>query len=53
MNSNLQDLADKAVKFATDSGVQYCNARAKQQEKKSILIENNKIEYIKTGEDSR
>ena len=52
MNSDLQDLADKAVKFATDSGVQYCDARAEQQEKKSILIENNEVEYIKTGEDS-
>ena len=52
MNSNLQDLADKAVKFATDSGVQYCDARAEQQGKKSILIENNEVEYIKTGEDS-
>ena len=52
MDSNLQDLADKAVKFATDSGVQYCDARAEQQEKKSILVENNEVEYIKTSEDS-
>ena len=52
MNPDLQDLADKAVKFASDSGVQYCDVRAELQEKKSILIENNEVEYIKTSEDS-
>ena len=40
MDSELGDFADKAVKFAMDSGVQYCDARAEQQETKSILIEN-------------
>jgi len=52
MDSNLQDLADKAVKFASDSGVQYCDARAEQQEKKSLLVENNQVEYIKNSDDS-
>jgi len=51
MDSQLQDLADKAVKFAIDSGAQYCDARAEQQEKKSILIENNEIEHIKSNTD--
>ena len=52
MDSNLQDFADKAVKFASDSGVQYCDARAEQQEKKSILVENDQVEYIKNSDDS-
>jgi len=51
MDSGLEDFADKAVKFAMDSGIQYCDARAEQQETKSILIENNEIEYVKTNKD--
>jgi len=51
MDSRLEDFADKAVKFAMDSGIQYCDARAEQQETKSILIENNEIEYVKTNKD--
>ena len=52
MDSNLQDFADKAVKFASDSGVQYCDARAEQQVKKSTLIENNEIEHVRNSEDN-
>ena len=51
MDSELGDFADKAVKFAMDSGVQYCDARAEQQETKSILIENNEVEHVKTNKD--
>jgi len=51
MDSGLEDFADKAVKFAMDSGIQYCDARAEQQETKSILIENNEVEYVKTNKD--
>ena len=51
MDSELDDFADKAVKFAIDSGVQYCDARAEQQETKSILIENNEVEHVKTNKD--
>ena len=51
MDSRLEDFADKAVKFAMDSGIQYCDARAEQQETKSILIENNEVEYVKTNKD--
>jgi len=51
MDSNLEDFTDKAVKFAMDSGVQYCDARAEQQETKSILIENNEVEHVKTNKD--
>ena len=51
MDSSLQDLADKAVNYAKKSGVQYCDARAEQQEKKSVLIENNQIDHIRTNND--
>ena len=51
MDLQLEDFADRAVKFAMDSGIQYCDARAEQQETKSILIENNEVEYVKTNKD--
>ena len=51
MDSNLQEFADKAVKFATDAGAQYCDVRAEYQEKKSVLIENQEIEHVKTTSD--
>ena len=51
MNSRLQDLADKAVRYAQERGVQYCDARAEQQEQKSILLENNEIEYLRTKDE--
>lgn len=51
MDSGLQDLADKAIRYATDSGAQYCDARAEQQESKEALIENGEIEYVKNNND--
>lgn len=33
MSLELQELANKAVKFAMDEGVQYCDVRAEKQEK--------------------
>ena len=51
MDSSLQDLADKAIRYAIDSGVQYCDARAEQQERKSALIENGEIEHVRTNND--
>jgi len=47
MDSRLQDLADKAIKHAIDSGAEYCDARAEQQERKSLLIENGETEYVR------
>jgi len=47
MDSSLQDLADKAIRYAIDSGAQYCDARAEQQERKSALIENGEIEHVR------
>ena len=52
MESELQDLADKTVRYITDFGVDYCDVRAEQYQKKSALIENNNTEYIKTNSDS-
>ncbi|MFQ5781913.1 MAG: TldD/PmbA family protein [Nitrosopumilus sp.] len=52
MDSSLQDLADKAVRYATKSGAQYCDARAEHQEDKSVLIENGETEHVRTNEDS-
>ena len=51
MDSNLQEFADKAVKFAIDGGAQYCDVRAEYQEKKSVLIENQEIEHVRTTND--
>ena len=31
MDKKLQDLADKIIEYAGQSGVQYCDARAEQQ----------------------
>ena len=51
MEQNLQDLADKIIKYTEQSGVQYCDVRAEQQIKKSILIENKETEHIRNSED--
>ena len=51
MDLELQDLADKAVRYAIDNGAQYCDIRAEQQERKSALIENREIEYVRTNKD--
>ncbi|MEK0319300.1 MAG: TldD/PmbA family protein, partial [Nitrosopumilus sp.] len=51
MDSSLMDLADKAIRYAIDSGAQYCDARAEQQERKSVLIENGEIEHVRTNSD--
>ena len=51
MDTRLQDLADKAVKYAEQSGAQYCDVRAEQQERKSALIEKNSVEYVRINDD--
>jgi len=51
MDSSLQDLADKAIRYAIDSGAEYCDARAEQQERKSVLIENGETEYVRNNND--
>ncbi len=47
----LQDLADKAVRYAEQIGIQYCDARAEQRQQKSALIENNTVEFVRTNDD--
>ncbi|MDH3677719.1 MAG: TldD/PmbA family protein [Nitrosopumilus sp.] len=47
MDSNLLEFADKAVQYATDNDVQYCDARVDQQATKSILIENHQVEHVR------
>jgi len=51
MELTLHDYAEKAVNFASSNGVQYCDARAEIQEKKSITIENGQIENTKNLKD--
>jgi len=51
MDSGLQDLADKAVRYATDSGAQYCDARAEQEEINETLIDNGETEYVRSSND--
>ena len=47
MDSKLQDLAEKATKYASERGAQYSDARVEQHERKSALIENGKIENVR------
>ncbi len=47
MDSQLQELTDYAIKYSIDKGVQYCDARAEDQERKSVLIENGETEHIR------
>ena len=51
MDQNLQDIADKIIKYLDQKKVQYSDVRADQQVKNSALIENNDIEHIKNNED--
>ena len=51
MDQELHDLADKSINYAIKSGAKYCDARAEQQERKSVLLENNETEYVNTNED--
>lgn len=51
MDTRLQDLADKAVRYAEQTGVQYCDVRAEQQERKSVLIEKKSAEYVRINDD--
>ena len=51
MDQNLQDIADKIIKYLDQKKVQYSDVRADQQVKNSALIENDDIEHIKNNED--
>jgi TldD protein len=51
MESNLQELADKVIRYAENEGVQYCDVRAEKQTRKSLLIENGEIEHVRNKTD--
>ena len=51
MDTHLQELADYAIKYSVDLGVQYCDARAEEQERKSVLIENGETEHVRSIND--
>jgi len=51
MDGQLQELADYAIKYSVDSGVQYCDVRAEEQERKSALIENGETEHVRSIND--
>ena len=52
MDVKLQDLANKAVLHAQRLGVQYCDARAEQQQRRSVMIENSSVEHVRTNDDN-
>ena len=52
MDSDLQEFANKAIKYSIESGAQYCDVRAEEYERNSILIENKEIEHVRTNNDS-
>jgi len=51
MGASLHELAEKAIQYATSQGAQYCDARAEKQTRKSLLIENGEIEYVRDKSD--
>ena len=51
MDLELQELSDRAVKYATEHGAQYIDARMEECERKSVLIENGETEHIKVSKD--
>ena len=51
MSSVLYEYAEKAVEFAKNHGVQYCDVRAESQIKKSTVIENGLIENTGNSSD--
>ena len=51
MDLELEDFADKAIRYTADSKVQYIDVRAEKYEKNSVLIEDSQVEYVKTNTD--
>ena len=51
MDSSLFDYADKAIQYASNNGVEYCDARAEKQTRKSALIENSQVEHVRDNSD--
>lgn len=51
MDNSVLDYADKTIQFAQDLGVQYCDVRAEDQTLKSVLIEDQAVEYTRESND--
>lgn len=51
METNLEDLADKAIFFASQAGCEYCDVRAEVSSLEGVTIENGEIEYTITSTD--
>ena len=51
MDLELENFADIAIKYAEKLGAKYCDVRAEQQERKSVLLENNEVEHVNTNDD--
>jgi len=51
VEDNLEDLAEKAVEYATNFGCQYCDVRAENRKNQGFLIENSELEYSSTKND--
>jgi len=51
MDLSLQEIADKVIRYAEGERVQYCDVRAEIQTRKSLLIENGEIEYLRNSTD--
>lgn len=52
MDNSILDYADRAIRFSQDLGVRYCDVRAQEQSLKSVLIENDSIEYTRQSSDA-
>ncbi|WP_428323945.1 TldD/PmbA family protein [Nitrosopumilus sp.] len=52
MDTQLEEFTDYAIKYASNSGVQYCDVRSEEQERVSVLIENKETEHVRTVNDS-
>lgn len=51
MDEHLQDMADRAVRYAADAGAPYCDARAEEYERAAVRIEDGQTEHAGTSTD--
>lgn len=52
MDAYLQELAEKAVIYASGKRVQYCDARAEQYAEESARVENGEVEHVRASRGS-
>ncbi len=51
MNQDLQEMADRAVRYAADSGARYCDARAEEYERGAVRIEDGQADHASIARD--